>query len=107
MRNGAWLGAGLAGLLVGWTALAGAKVADTYSVAPGTADSAASMPCTSVGTGAFVCPNLRSALAAATQDDGSTVKLSAGVYTLSHGQLTVDAPFNMVTITGAGSGVTT
>jgi hypothetical protein len=107
MRNAARLGAGLAGVLACWTALAGAKVADTYSVAPGTADSAAAMPCTSAGTGAFICPNLRSALAAAAPDDGSTVQLSAGMYTLSHGQLTVDAPFNTLTITGAGSGATT
>jgi hypothetical protein len=107
MRNAARLGVGLAGLLAGWTAVAGAKIADTYTVAPGTADSAAIMPCTSSGPGVFACPNLRSALATAAGDNGSTVKLSAGTYVLSSGQLTVDAGTNTLAITGAGSGQTT
>ena len=80
MRNAARLGVGLVGLLACWTAVAGAKIADTYTVAPGTADSAAIMSCAATGPGAFGCPNLRSALAAAAGDNGSTVKLSAGTY---------------------------
>ena len=107
MRNAARLGAGLAGLLGCWTAVAGAKIADTYIVAPGTADSAVVMPCAATGPGAFGCPNLRSALAAAAGDNGSTVKLSAGTYALSTGQLTVDAGVNTLTIAGAGSNQTT
>ena len=107
MRNGARLGVAVAGLLVCWTAVADAKIADTYTAAPETADSAAIMSCTSTAPGAFACPNLRSALAAAAGDDGSTVKLSAGIYHLSSGQLTVDAGFNTVTITGAGAHQTT
>ena len=107
MRNAARLGVGLAGLLACWTAVAGAKIADTYTVAPATADSAAIMPCASTGPGAFACPNLRSALAAAAGDNGSTVRLSAGTYAVSSGQLTVDAGFNTLTITGAGSSQTT
>ena len=107
MRNAVRLGVGLAGLLACWAAVAGAKIADTYTVAPGTADSVAIMPCASAGPGVFACPNLRSALTAAASDNGSTVKLSAGTYALSSGQLTVDAGFNTLTITGAGSSQTT
>jgi hypothetical protein len=107
MRNAARLGFGLVGLLACWTAVAGAKIADTYTVAPGTADSAAIMSCASTSPGVFACPNLRSALAAAAGDNGSTVKLSAGTYALSSGQLTVDAGVNALTITGAGSSQTT
>ena len=107
MRNAARLGVGLTGLLACWTAVAGAKIADTYTVAPGTADGAAIMPCASTGPGAFACPNLRSALVAAAGDNDSTVKLSAGTYALSSGQLTVNAGSNTLTITGAGSSQTT
>ena len=107
MRIAARLGLGLAGLLGCWTAVAGAKIADTYTVAPGTSDSAAIAPCASTGPGVFACPNLRSALAAAAGDNGSTVKLSAGTYALSSGQLTVDAGSNALTIAGAGSSQTT
>src|SRR4029077_20794976 len=64
-------------------------------------------PCTATGPGAFACPNLRSALAAAASDHGATVQLSAGTYALTNGQLTVDAGFNTLTIRGAGSNQTT
>jgi hypothetical protein len=92
-------------LLLGFSATAGGKVADTYTVAPNTTDAAAT-PCTSTGAATFSCANIRSAVAAAKGDNGSTVKLSAGVYALSTGQLTVTTDSDF-TIAGAGSGQTT
>jgi hypothetical protein len=85
---------------------ASAKVADTYTVAPGTADSASTIPCSATGSATFSCENLRSAVIAAEADNGSTVELSAGTYTLSAGQLTVST-LKDFTIAGAGPDQTT
>jgi hypothetical protein len=86
--------------------LSSAEVASaaTYTVAD-TADS--TTPCT--GT---TCPSLRSAVAAAVADPGSTVALGGGTYKLGNGagnaigdgELKITAG---VTIVGAGSGATT
>jgi hypothetical protein len=88
-------------LLLGFSATAGGKVADTYMVAPNTTDAAAT-PCTSTGAATFSCANIRSAVAAAKSDNGSTVKLSAGVYALSTGQLTVTTDSDFA-IAGVGA----
>lgn len=93
-------------VLVCWVAAAGGKVPDTYTVAPGTPDSASVTPCTSTGTATFSCDNLRSAITAASGDDGSTVQLTAGDYTLTAGQVVTPAEGSF-TIAGAGSGQTT
>jgi hypothetical protein len=90
---------------LGFSATAGGKVADTYAVAPNTADAAATA-CTSTGTATFSCANIRSAVAAAKGDNGSTVELSAGVYALATGQLTVTTDSDFA-IAGAGAGQTT
>jgi hypothetical protein len=103
MKKRVWLGAVTAGALA-WTAVAGAKVPSTYTVATGQPDSATITNCT--GTGTLTCPNLRSALAAAQGDNGSTVQLAAGAYTLTAGQLTI-ATLTSLTVAGAGSGQTT
>jgi hypothetical protein len=95
-----------AALLAASAAGANAKVADTYTVAPGTADSTTTTPCTATGTATFSCANLRSAVATAQTDNGSTVRLSAGPYTLAAGQLIV-ATTKDFAIAGAGSGQTT
>jgi hypothetical protein len=54
----------------------------------------------------FTCDNLRSAVATAETEFGSTVELGAGSYTLATGRLDVDASLNTFTIAGAGSGQT-
>jgi hypothetical protein len=86
---------------------AGARAAgaDVYTVAPGTPDASTVTACTATGTGAFSCANVRSAIAAAEQDSGSTVQLSAGIYPVSTGQLTITQ--GTFTIAGAGSAQTT
>jgi hypothetical protein len=106
MRNAARLGAGLAGVMAFTAAVATAKVPDTYVVAPGTADSAAITDCSPAAASTFSCANLRSAVASADGDNGSTVQLAAGAYTLSVGQLTINTD-NALTIAGVGSGQTT
>jgi hypothetical protein len=87
-------------------AVTSAKVPDTYVVAPGTADSASITPCTATGASTFSCANLRSALATAQGDNGSTVLLAAGEYALTAGQLTI-ATTNSFAVAGTGSGQTT
>jgi hypothetical protein len=85
---------------------AGALAADVYSVAPGTTDAAATS-CTPTGSGTFSCANLRSAVAAAESDNGSTIQLSAGTYTLATGHLSINAGGNSLALAGAGSNQTT
>jgi hypothetical protein len=108
MRNAARLGAGLAALMACTAAVTSASVPHTYKVAPGTADSAAITPCAPdpAGPSTFSCANLRSAVAAAQGDTGSTVQLAAGEYVLTAGQLTSSTDKTFA-IAGTGSGQTT
>jgi hypothetical protein len=83
-----------------------ASAADTYTVAPNTTDAAATA-CSATGTNTFACPNLRSAIATAENDNGSTIQLSAGPYPLTLGHLSINPGSNAITIGGAGAGQTT
>lgn len=83
-----------------------ASAADTYTVAPDTTDAAATS-CSPAGTDTFACQNLRSAVGTAEDDNGSTIQLSAGTYTLTLAHLSINAGTNSISITGPGAGQTT
>jgi hypothetical protein len=100
-------GAAICAAVVGCSLVgaAGASAATTYTVT--SFSDGASSACSS----GDVCPNLRSAVAAAVAADApATVSLSAGTYTLTSDELSVDSAYSgagdAVTITGAGPGET-
>jgi hypothetical protein len=75
-------------------------MAGTVTVPAGAVDSTA-QPC-SAGS----CPNLRSAVAYADQNAGTTIQLAAGSYDLSQGELMITSTAGSLTISGAGAGAT-